>query len=664
MILLILIAIATFIAYFPGISPSVFGADSGDIILASWFGGVAHPPGYPLNSMIGWVFTHLPYNASIAFKANLMAAFFQALGVAIVFLIIKKITENLLVSLAASLTLAFTTLFWLYAHVAEVFQLSFVLVGLSIYFLLLHVFPEEFSKIRKKSSRYLLLSVLFLGLAVFHHHQTLLLIPPVIYLLLNKNKKLFSDKNNILRLVLTFLIGLTPYIFTVWAAFRATPANWDNPSNFEGFFRLITRADYGTFSASQTISQTSARDWFYQILSYFGFVKADFSILGIFILIGAIYLFYKKRILFNFFTSSLLLVGPIFLIYAGFPFRSDFIFGVVERFILISYLFLAIFLAYGFLWIVTLAEEFIKRKKNLSFNSKLLRLFLELLLFLVPFSLILINWGKTDLSNYKLGDYLGIDVLNIASPNSVILLFDDTVAFNTRYVYYTNDDFDDKKIILGGTLKHPYYREQVAKEYPSLKFGELFLSKKKDIAADDYIWELVKNNPDADFYSVGTLKQPDDKKWLPWGITFKLSNKDGDISSGELISNFEKFKYKGEPTGFTHFIPQHIKSIYVGSYLSAGYYVLVKEDYNNALYFFNKARKIDSNRREAILGEGGAYLGLNMCSEAEDRLQIFEKEQNYKVDILEKLAEFSRKCEHDEGKAKAYEAKIERLKEN
>jgi len=35
-----------FAIYLFGVSHSVFGGDSGDIILASWFGGVAHPPGY------------------------------------------------------------------------------------------------------------------------------------------------------------------------------------------------------------------------------------------------------------------------------------------------------------------------------------------------------------------------------------------------------------------------------------------------------------------------------------------------------------------------------------------------------------------------------------------------------------------------------------------
>src|SRR3989344_1102033 len=125
----------TFIVYFFGVSPSVFGGDSGDIILASWFGGVAHPPGYPLNTMIGWIFTHLPLEASVAFKANLMPPFFMSASISLLFLILEKLTKNFFVSLSASLILAFTSLFWLYAHIIEVFQLNILLISISFYFL-------------------------------------------------------------------------------------------------------------------------------------------------------------------------------------------------------------------------------------------------------------------------------------------------------------------------------------------------------------------------------------------------------------------------------------------------------------------------------------------------------------------------------------------------
>src|SRR3989344_4887503 len=136
MLIFLLISFFTFSIYILGVSPSVYGGDSGDIILAAYFGGVAHPPGYPLNSIIGWFFTHLPFGVSVAYRANLMMAVFASLTVGFAFLTIYKLTKNGFVALAASLVLAFIPLFWLYAHIAEVFQLNLLLVALRVYFLI------------------------------------------------------------------------------------------------------------------------------------------------------------------------------------------------------------------------------------------------------------------------------------------------------------------------------------------------------------------------------------------------------------------------------------------------------------------------------------------------------------------------------------------------
>src|SRR3990170_2522095 len=116
--------LGVFVVYITGVSPSVFGGDSGDIILASWFGGVAHPPGYPLNTIIGWIFSHLPFDAAIAYKANLAAAFIQSVNSVLVFLIVTTISSKKVIGIIAAFLFMFNPLIWLYAHVYEVFQLN------------------------------------------------------------------------------------------------------------------------------------------------------------------------------------------------------------------------------------------------------------------------------------------------------------------------------------------------------------------------------------------------------------------------------------------------------------------------------------------------------------------------------------------------------------
>ena len=158
-----------FVIYFLGISSSVYGGDSGDIILAAFFGGVAHPPGYPLNSILGYFFTHLPIEASVAYKANIMMALFSTGAIVLLFLTLKRLFGNVFIALSAASILAFSPLFWLYAHVTEVFQLNVFLISVSVYFLILWK--------DKKPQKYLLVSIFFMLDSGKHffifHHKTL-----------------------------------------------------------------------------------------------------------------------------------------------------------------------------------------------------------------------------------------------------------------------------------------------------------------------------------------------------------------------------------------------------------------------------------------------------------------------------------------------------------
>ena len=199
---LLLASLFSLAVFVKGVSPSVYAGDSGDIILASWYGGVAHPPGYPLNIMLGWLFTHFPYEASIAYKANLLAAFIQAGVIGVFYLIIKKLTNNIFVSLASSFVLGFNPLFWLYAHIIEVFQLNLLMVFSSVYFLILW---RESVLQKKEKIKYLYFSMLFWGFSVFHHHTSILLFPAYLYLIYATKKLVFRDKKQLIKLFALFL---------------------------------------------------------------------------------------------------------------------------------------------------------------------------------------------------------------------------------------------------------------------------------------------------------------------------------------------------------------------------------------------------------------------------------------------------------------------------
>ncbi len=73
MAVLLLIYIATLM---PGIGPT----DSGEMVLSAWLPGIAHAPGFPLYSVLGWFWSHALPLGRVAWRLNLFSAVCAALA--------------------------------------------------------------------------------------------------------------------------------------------------------------------------------------------------------------------------------------------------------------------------------------------------------------------------------------------------------------------------------------------------------------------------------------------------------------------------------------------------------------------------------------------------------------------------------------------------------
>ena len=128
----ILLFIFTAVIYFQTFSPSIYGADSGDLVSAAVVGGIAHPPGYPLYLIISRLFLLLP-GLTPAAKINLFSLVTSATVAAAVYLLLFRLTKDRLAAVISSLTLALTVPFWLYSTIAEVYLLNSLFVVLLFY---------------------------------------------------------------------------------------------------------------------------------------------------------------------------------------------------------------------------------------------------------------------------------------------------------------------------------------------------------------------------------------------------------------------------------------------------------------------------------------------------------------------------------------------------
>jgi hypothetical protein len=113
-----LLALAFFILYIATLAPSVLSADNGEFQLVAWKLGIAHPPGYPLYTLIGFLFTR--FFVSPAFAMNLLSAIIASITLVIVSKTVRLLTRSILAGLLAASILGVSTTFWSQATTANI----------------------------------------------------------------------------------------------------------------------------------------------------------------------------------------------------------------------------------------------------------------------------------------------------------------------------------------------------------------------------------------------------------------------------------------------------------------------------------------------------------------------------------------------------------------
>ena len=113
-------------------APSVVAGDGGEMQTVSAVLGVAHPTGYPLFTLLGWLFTHLPLGGDPAYRVTLLSAVAAAGTVACLYLLLRELAVRRLAALLAAALVAVMPAIWLHAIVAGVYTLAhfFIILGL------------------------------------------------------------------------------------------------------------------------------------------------------------------------------------------------------------------------------------------------------------------------------------------------------------------------------------------------------------------------------------------------------------------------------------------------------------------------------------------------------------------------------------------------------
>ena len=111
-------------AYLPRVCRTLclFG-DSAELATAAAVWGVPHAPGYPLLTLVGHLFTRLPWG-EVAFRTHLTSAAFHAATVAVVGATLHRLTGSILGAVSGAALLGLARSFFLGSLYYEVFPLN------------------------------------------------------------------------------------------------------------------------------------------------------------------------------------------------------------------------------------------------------------------------------------------------------------------------------------------------------------------------------------------------------------------------------------------------------------------------------------------------------------------------------------------------------------
>jgi hypothetical protein len=220
--------------------------DDGLFLLTAYFNGIAHPPGYPLYTLMSHLATFIPLG-NIAERVHGFTAMLGATGCVCLYRAIRHLLPGKFYALVASFAFGFSLAFWSQSIIAEVYSLNIVIVMLLFWLSLKYAACNDTAE----QQRLLNWMGLIYGLGLSNHWPLLVLSTPLFLTVL------LPGWRNLLqqfpRGVLFGLLGLTPYMWMVWRSQLDPLISFYGPINdLQEFWFFISRQMYAEVEHSPT----------------------------------------------------------------------------------------------------------------------------------------------------------------------------------------------------------------------------------------------------------------------------------------------------------------------------------------------------------------------------------------------------------------------------
>jgi hypothetical protein len=272
---LILVGLATAVVYGLSASPHMHGGDSTEFALIFAEGGVVHPSGYPLYTLILRLVSWLPVD-SPAFGAALATASIGASAVTMLGIALVRWSIRPWVAACAASIFGFSRVFWELSTHAEVFALH-ALLGAAILAAVAPAGPRYLRGYRRA-----LLLGLLAGAGLSNNHTLVFLAPIGLCGIVRAGREMGRMPLAFVLAAGAFIVGLLPYaLLPLWSEGAWV---WGDVQSAAGIWAHATRADFGSFSfgvyGDQHFGLAQLSRWIFQFTVASLFVGPLLAVLG------------------------------------------------------------------------------------------------------------------------------------------------------------------------------------------------------------------------------------------------------------------------------------------------------------------------------------------------------------------------------------------------
>jgi len=467
-----------FIVYMFTLAPSVVQIDSGELATVQATLGIAHPTGYPLFTMLGYLFSLLPLPFTKILQLNILAAIYCSAAVGVFTYTIKFCLDNLSVfkksgpvqkesskkdkkkqkiepadkqaeipdnlkilsAVFGGLILAFSRTFWFQSTSVEVYSLHLFLLTLIILFLF-KAYVSSFDK--DKLTNWLMFAV-FLALGFTNHLTTLMILPGTAYLYFSRYKFNSESFKKLLIMILFFIpVLILVYSYLPIRASQNPILNWGNPIDWERIYRHITGRQYQVWLFTSFDSAGKQFNHFFNILPFEFYVGIVLALIGLFVSIAK----GKKLFLFIFITFAFTVLYSI-----------NYDIYDIDSYFLLAFVMLSFFAAFGVLKIL----EMKSLQKNIAIIIVIVTIVIQFY-----FNFIKVNQSGV----YTFEDYTK-SVLNSVPEKSIIFSYQWDYFISASYYYQFVEDYrKDVTVIDKELLRRSWYFNQINNHDPEILNG-------------------------------------------------------------------------------------------------------------------------------------------------------------------------------------------------